>query len=163
MNNGNCNINNGDDNFIGNPPPPTLEHVMAIQGQLFQTMVLMQSTILQMQSTDERTKSRKRKMIHRVMLAIWQTNGLRSNSRSLELHKLVMTSRHDPWVRWAPIILISLVLFHHLWLEGSNATLLVKKDINLKFAWSGIHIVLNASTMATIQETAQWRCLPLQS
>jgi hypothetical protein len=61
MNNGNCNINNGDDNIIGNPPPPTLEHVMAIQGQLFQTMVLMQSTILQMQSTDERTKSRKRK------------------------------------------------------------------------------------------------------
>jgi hypothetical protein len=34
---------------------------MAIQGQLFQTMVLMQQTILQMQSMDERTLSRKRK------------------------------------------------------------------------------------------------------
>jgi hypothetical protein len=36
MNNGNYNINNGDDNNIRNPPPPTLEHVTAIQGQLFQ-------------------------------------------------------------------------------------------------------------------------------
>jgi hypothetical protein len=34
---------------------------MAIQGQLFQTMVLMQQTILQMQSTGEGTQSRKRK------------------------------------------------------------------------------------------------------
>jgi hypothetical protein len=34
---------------------------MAIQGQLFQTMVLMQQTILWMQSTGERTQSRKRK------------------------------------------------------------------------------------------------------
>jgi hypothetical protein len=34
---------------------------MAIQGQLFQTMVLKQQTILRMQSTDERTQSRKRK------------------------------------------------------------------------------------------------------
>jgi hypothetical protein len=42
MNNGNYNINNGDDNNTRNPLPPTLEHVMAIQGQLFQTMVLMQ-------------------------------------------------------------------------------------------------------------------------
>jgi hypothetical protein len=42
MNNGNYNINNGDDNKTRNPPPPTLEHVMAIQGQLLQTMVLMQ-------------------------------------------------------------------------------------------------------------------------
>jgi hypothetical protein len=60
-NNGNHNINNGDDNNTRNPPPSTLEHIMAIQGQLFQTMVLMQQTILQMQSTDERTQSRKRK------------------------------------------------------------------------------------------------------
>jgi hypothetical protein len=60
-NNGNCNINNGDDNNTWNPPPPTLEHVMAIRGQLFQTMVLMQQTILRMQSTDEGTQSRKRK------------------------------------------------------------------------------------------------------
>jgi hypothetical protein len=59
-NNGNYNINNGDDNKTRNPPP-TLEHGLAIQGQLFETMVLMQQTILQMQSTDERTKSRKRK------------------------------------------------------------------------------------------------------
>jgi hypothetical protein len=42
MNNGNYNIHNGDDNNTWNPPPPTLEHVMAIQGQLFETMVLMQ-------------------------------------------------------------------------------------------------------------------------
>jgi hypothetical protein len=55
MNNGNYNINNGDDNNTLNPPPPTLEHIMAIQGQLFQTMVLMQQTILRMQYTDERT------------------------------------------------------------------------------------------------------------
>jgi hypothetical protein len=34
---------------------------MAIHGQLFQTMVLMQQTILRMQSTSERTQSRKRK------------------------------------------------------------------------------------------------------
>jgi hypothetical protein len=61
LNNENYNINNGDDNNTWNPPPPTLEHVMAIQGQLFQTMVLMQQTILWMQSTDERTQSRKRK------------------------------------------------------------------------------------------------------
>jgi hypothetical protein len=61
MNNGNYNINNGDDNNTRNPPPPTLEHVMAIQGQLFQTMVLMQQTILWMQFTDERTQSRKKK------------------------------------------------------------------------------------------------------
>jgi hypothetical protein len=60
-NNGNCNINYGDDNNTRNPPPPTLEHAMAIQGQLFQTMVLKQQTILRMQSTDERTQSRKRK------------------------------------------------------------------------------------------------------
>jgi hypothetical protein len=62
MNNGNCNINNGDDNNTRNPPLPTLEHIMKIQGQLFQTMVLMQQTILQMQSTDERTQSRKKKI-----------------------------------------------------------------------------------------------------
>jgi hypothetical protein len=61
MNNRNYNINNNDDNNTRNPPPPTLEHVMAIQGQLFQTMVLMQQTILWMQSMDERTQSRKRK------------------------------------------------------------------------------------------------------
>jgi hypothetical protein len=61
MNNRNYNINNSDDNNTRNPPPPTLEHVMAIQGQLFQTMVLMQQTILWMQSMDERTQSRKRK------------------------------------------------------------------------------------------------------
>jgi hypothetical protein len=61
MNNGNYNINNGDDNNTSNPPPPTLEHIMAIQGQLFQTMVLMQQTILRMQSTNERTQSRKKK------------------------------------------------------------------------------------------------------
>jgi hypothetical protein len=60
-NNGNGNINNSDDNNTRYPPPPTLEHVMAIEGQLFQTMVLMQQTILQMQSTDERIQSRKRK------------------------------------------------------------------------------------------------------
>jgi hypothetical protein len=42
MNNGNYNINNGDDNNTRNPLPPTLEHIMAIQGQLFQTIVLMQ-------------------------------------------------------------------------------------------------------------------------
>jgi hypothetical protein len=42
MNNGNYNINNGDDNNTRNPPPSTLEHVMAIREQLFQTMVLMQ-------------------------------------------------------------------------------------------------------------------------
>jgi hypothetical protein len=34
MNNGNYNINNGDDNHTRNPPSPTLEHVMAIQRQL---------------------------------------------------------------------------------------------------------------------------------
>jgi hypothetical protein len=62
MNNGNYNINSSDDNSTRNPPPPTLEHVMAIQGQLFQTTLLMQQTILQMQSTDERTQSRKRKI-----------------------------------------------------------------------------------------------------
>jgi hypothetical protein len=61
MNNENYNINNGDDNNTLNPPPPTLEHVLAIQGQLFQTMVLMQQTILRMQFTDERTQSRKSK------------------------------------------------------------------------------------------------------
>jgi hypothetical protein len=60
-NNGNYNINNGHDNNTLNPPPPTLEHVMAIQGQLFQTMVPMQQTILRMRSMDERTQSRKRK------------------------------------------------------------------------------------------------------
>jgi hypothetical protein len=41
MNNENYNISTGDDNNTRNPPPPTLEHDMAIQGQLFQTMVLM--------------------------------------------------------------------------------------------------------------------------
>jgi hypothetical protein len=61
MNNGNYNINNSNDNSTRNPPPPTLEHVMATQGQLFQTMVLMQQTILRMQSTEERTQSRKKK------------------------------------------------------------------------------------------------------
>jgi hypothetical protein len=61
MNNGNYDISNGDDNNTWNPPPPTLEHVMAIHGQLFQTMVLMQQTILWMQVTDERTQSRKTK------------------------------------------------------------------------------------------------------
>jgi hypothetical protein len=60
-NNGNYNINNGNDNNTWNSPSPTLEHIMAIQGQLFQTMVLMQQTILRMQSTDERTQSRKEK------------------------------------------------------------------------------------------------------
>jgi hypothetical protein len=34
---------------------------MAIQGQLFQSMVLMQQTILRMQSMDERTQLRKKK------------------------------------------------------------------------------------------------------
>jgi hypothetical protein len=49
MNNRNYHINNGDDNITWNLPPPTLEHVMAIQGQLFQkNMVLMQQTILRM-------------------------------------------------------------------------------------------------------------------
>jgi hypothetical protein len=61
MNNGNYIINNSDDNNTRTPPPPTLEHFMAIQGRLFQTMVLKQQTILRMQSTDERTQSRKRK------------------------------------------------------------------------------------------------------
>jgi hypothetical protein len=61
MNIRNCNISNGDDNNTRNLPPPTLEHVIAIQGQPFQTMVLMQQSILRMQSTDERTQSRKRK------------------------------------------------------------------------------------------------------
>jgi hypothetical protein len=61
MNNGNYNINNGDDKNTMNPPPPTLEHIMAIQKQLFQTMVLMQQTILQMQSVEKTTQSRKRK------------------------------------------------------------------------------------------------------
>jgi hypothetical protein len=61
MNNGNYNINNSHDNNTRNPPPPTLEHVMAIQRQLFQKMVLMQQTILWMQTTDERTQSRKKK------------------------------------------------------------------------------------------------------
>jgi hypothetical protein len=61
MNNGNYIINNGDDNSTWNLPPPTLEHVMAIQGQPFQTMVLMQQAIIRIQSTDERTQSRKRK------------------------------------------------------------------------------------------------------
>jgi hypothetical protein len=61
MNNEDYNINNGNDNSTRNPPPPTLEHVMAIQGQLFQKMVLMQQTILRMQSTDERTQLRKKK------------------------------------------------------------------------------------------------------
>jgi hypothetical protein len=42
MNNGNYHINNCDDNNTWNPPPPTLEHIMAIQRQLFQTMVLIQ-------------------------------------------------------------------------------------------------------------------------
>jgi hypothetical protein len=60
-NNGDYNINNGDDNNTRNPPLPTLEHVMAIQGQLFQTMVLMQQANLQMQSMDKRIQSRKRK------------------------------------------------------------------------------------------------------
>jgi hypothetical protein len=60
-NNRNYNINNSDDNNTSNPPPPTLEHIMAMQGQLFQTMVLMQQTILRMQSMDERTQSWKRK------------------------------------------------------------------------------------------------------
>jgi hypothetical protein len=60
-NNGNYNINNGDDNSTRNPPTPTPEHVVVIQGQLFQTIVLLQQTILWMQSTDERTQSRKRK------------------------------------------------------------------------------------------------------
>jgi hypothetical protein len=61
MNNGNYNINNGNDNNTWNPPPPTLEYVMAIRGKLFQTMVLMQQTILWMQSTDERTQLKKMK------------------------------------------------------------------------------------------------------
>jgi hypothetical protein len=61
MNNGNYNINNGDDNNTSNPPSPTLEHAMAIHGKLFQTMVLMQQTILWMQSMNGRTQSRKRK------------------------------------------------------------------------------------------------------
>jgi hypothetical protein len=61
MNNRNYIINNGNDNNTRNPSPPTLEHVRAIQRQLFQTMVLMQHTILRMQSTDERTQSRERK------------------------------------------------------------------------------------------------------
>jgi uncharacterized protein YdiU (UPF0061 family) len=61
MNNGNYNINNGNDNNTWNPPPPTLEHVMAIRGKRCQTMVLMQQPILWMQSTDKRTQSRKRK------------------------------------------------------------------------------------------------------
>jgi hypothetical protein len=61
MNNENCNINNGDDNNTRNSPPPTHEHIMAVQGQLFQTMVLMPQTILQMHSTVERTQSRQRK------------------------------------------------------------------------------------------------------
>jgi hypothetical protein len=60
-NNENHNINNSGDNNTRNPPPSTLEHIMAIQGQLFQTTVLMQQTILQMQSTHKRTPSRKRK------------------------------------------------------------------------------------------------------
>jgi hypothetical protein len=60
MNNGNYHINYSDDNNTWNPPPPTLEHVMAIQGQLFETMVLMQQIILRIQSTDERTQLRKR-------------------------------------------------------------------------------------------------------
>jgi hypothetical protein len=55
MNNENYNINNGYDNSTRNPPPPTLEHVMAIKGRLFQTLVLMQQTILRMQSRDKRT------------------------------------------------------------------------------------------------------------
>jgi hypothetical protein len=41
MNNENYNISNDDDNNTRNLPSPTLEHIMAIQGQLFQTMVLM--------------------------------------------------------------------------------------------------------------------------
>jgi hypothetical protein len=43
---------------------------------------------------------------------------------------------------------------HHLW---------KKRHIILKFAWSSIHTILIVSTMATIQGTARWRSLPLQS
>jgi hypothetical protein len=34
-NNENCNINNSEDNNTRNPPPPTLEDILAIQGQLY--------------------------------------------------------------------------------------------------------------------------------
>jgi hypothetical protein len=57
MNNENCNINNSDDNNTRNAPPPTLEHILAIRGQLFQTMVLMQQTILWTQSTSRKRKN----------------------------------------------------------------------------------------------------------
>jgi hypothetical protein len=95
MNNMNYNINNSDDNNTRNLPPPTPEHVLAIQGQLFQTMVLMHQTILRMQSTDERTSQERGRMILRVKLAMHKMNRLRSNSRSLELNKLIMTIRYD--------------------------------------------------------------------
>jgi hypothetical protein len=43
------------------PTTTNSEHVMAIRGKHYQTMVLMQQPILWMQSTDKRTQSRKRK------------------------------------------------------------------------------------------------------
>jgi hypothetical protein len=70
MNNGNYNISNGDDNNTWNPPPPTLEHVMAIQGQLFQAMVLMQQTIYGCSPRMKEPSRERGRMILRVMLAI---------------------------------------------------------------------------------------------
>jgi hypothetical protein len=46
MNKGNYNINNGDDNNARNTSQPIMEQALPMQGQLFQTMVQMQQTIL---------------------------------------------------------------------------------------------------------------------
>jgi PDZ domain-containing secreted protein len=95
MNNENYNINNGDDNNTLNPPPPTLEHVLAIQGQLFQTMVLMQQTILRMQFTDERTQSRKRKNDTQGDASHTLDERTKKQLKISIADKLIMTSRYN--------------------------------------------------------------------
>jgi hypothetical protein len=133
-NNGNCNINNGNDNNTWNPPSPTLEHIMAIQGQLFQTMVLMQQTILRMQSTDERTQSRKGKNDTQGdasrTLDEWTKKQLKiSVAQQVDYDKQIwhMSKISHDYMDLFGIVPPSLI-------EGIQCTTCGKRDIILKFA-----------------------------
>jgi hypothetical protein len=113
-----------------------------------------------MQFMDERAQSRKKKIdthgdaIHTLdeqtkkQLKIFVAQQVDYNKQIWRLSEI----SHDymDFFGFVPPFLIG----------GIQCTTCGKKDIILKFAWSGIHVVLIVSTMATIQGTARWRSLP---
>jgi hypothetical protein len=105
---------------------------MAIQGQLFQTMVLMQQTIQQMLSTDERTPSRKREndtqgdvshMLDERTKKQLKTYGAQEVDYDKQIPPLSeMSPDYSNFFGFVPPSLLG------------DAPLVVKKDIILKFS-----------------------------